>query len=347
MIIKTDKLKEILYKILRFLVFFSIGILLFWLVYKDQPVKGIITALQKANYFWIILSLFLSLMSHLSRAIRWNILIDSMGYKPRLMNTFFAVLIMYLSNTAIPRSGEITRCGIIKKYEDIPFSKLLGTVVIERIIDFIMLFILLLIVLFTQFNVFIEFFKNNPGFDKKFAFLRELDNLIILLIFSVLFFSVLFIFRTRMKNTLFYIKFKELIQNFIEGLKTIKTLERKWQFIAHSFLIWTLYFIMIYLTFWSFEFTAHLPILTGLTVFVMASIGFVAPSPGGIGTWHFMVIETLVIYGIAKDPDANAYALVVHGSSTLFLIIVGLISLMLIPILNKNKSKAEKLLKVD
>ena len=337
MLIKSS-IQEILLNLLRFSIFFSIGILLFWFVYKDQPIDEIITALKKANYFWIIIPLVLSILSHLSRALRWKILIDSMGYNPKWANTFFAVLVMYLSNTVIPRSGEITRCGIIKKYENIPFTKLLGTVVIERAMDFVMLFVLIVVVLFTQFNVFLQFVKNNPGIDEKFALFGKMDNLIVMATFTTLFFLAIVIFRRKMKNSMFYLKLKELYINFMEGLKTIKTLEKKWEFIGHSFFIWIMYFTMIYITFWSFDFTANLSLLSGLTVFVMASLGIIAPSPGGIGTWHFMVIETLVIYGVAKHPDANAFAFAVHGSMTLFLVIAGLISLLLLPIVNKKKN---------
>lgn len=332
-------MKEKLYTLLRFLVFLSIGSFLFWLVYRDQPLDEIITALKDANYLWIGLALIIALFSHLSRALRWNILINSMGYKPRTINTFFSVMIMYLSNTAIPRSGEIARCGVMKRYENIPFSKLLGTVVVERVIDFIMLFILLFIVLITQFSVILSFIENNPDVGDKFDFLSKTSNLLIMGAFTFLFFLAILLLRKKMKNTIFYFKAKELMKNFWEGIKTIKNLEKKWLFIAHSFFIWIMYFLMIYVTFWSFEFTSHLSLLTGLTIFVMASFGMVAPSPGGIGTWHFMVIETLVIYGVERTPDASAFAFAAHGTMTLLIIVVGLISLLLIPIYNKKTAK--------
>ncbi len=299
----------------------------------------IVKALKEANYFWIGVALVISLFSHLSRALRWNILINSLNYNPKPINTFFAVMIMYLSNTAIPRSGEIARCGIIKRYEGVPFSKLLGTVVVERTIDFLMLFILLFIVLITQFPVIIQFVENNPTVGDKFSFLSETTNLIIIGVFSLMFIAALFLLRNKMKNTIFYLKIKELLKNFWEGIKTVKGLKQKWLFIAHSLFIWIMYFLMIYVTFWSFKFTEHLSILTGLTIFVMASFGMVAPSPGGIGTWHFMVIETLVIYGIERTPDANAFAFAAHGTMTLMLVVVGLISLILIPVLNKKRKE--------
>jgi hypothetical protein len=211
--------------------------------------------------------------------------------------------------------------------------------VVERAIDFLMLFILLVIVLLTQFHVIIEFVENNPSVGDKFAFISKTTNIIIIVVFSILFFLAIFLLRKKMKNTIFYLKFKELIKNFLEGIKTVKKLEKKWAFIAHSIFIWVMYFVMIYITFWSFNFTSHLPLLTGLTIFVMASFGMVAPSPGGIGTWHFMVIEALVIYGIERTPDANAFAFAAHGSMTLLLVVVGLLSLVLVPIVNKKNKK--------
>lgn len=335
-------MKEKLYTTLRFLVFLCIGLFLFWLVYKDQPIGEIVDALKEANYLWIGVSLILAILSHISRALRWNILINSLGYKPKTINTFFAVMIMYLSNTAIPRSGEIARCGILKKYEGVPFSKLLGTVVVERAIDFVMLFTLLFIVLLTQFNVILQFLEQNPTVGDKFAFLSKTTNLAIIGAFSVAFLLAIFLLRKRMKNTIFYLKIKELLKNFWEGVRTVKTLDKKWLFIAHSVFIWVMYFTMIYITFWSFEFTKHLSLLTGLTVFVMASFGMVAPSPGGIGTWHFMVIETLVIYGINRTPDASAFAFAAHGTMTLLIIFVGLLSTALLPVFNKKVKKVDE-----
>ena len=326
---------------IRIVLFLAVGLFLFWLVYKDQPLDDIISALKDANYFWIIVSLFLSLLSHISRAMRWNLLINPLGYKPRLINTFFAVMVMYLSNLAIPRSGEIARCSIIKKYEKVPLTQSLGTVVVERIFDFIMLFILLLLVLFSQMGVVIEFIQNNPEVEQKVSSLLQLKYLLIASFAFILFIGSAWFFRRTFKESSIYKKLKELIMSFVSGLDTVRKMDRKWQFIAHTVFIWVMYFLMIYVTFWSFEFTKHLSLIAGLTVFVMASFGMVAPSPGGIGTWHIMAIETLVIYGVNRYPDANAFAFAAHGAMTLFLITAGVISLALLPVVN-NKHEQKK-----
>lgn len=308
-------------------------------MYRDQPFDEIIEALKEANYFWIAVSLVLSVFSHISRAIRWNLLISPLGYKPKLLNSFFAVMVMYISNMAIPRSGEIARCTILKKYEKVPLTQLLGTVVIERIFDFIMLLLLLVVVLITQIGVVLEFVQNNPGIEMKINSLLQIKYLIILGIMLIALVVFTYFFRKKFKESGVYKKLRELLMSFISGLDTVRKMDKKWEFIGHSIFIWVMYFLMIYVTFRSFEFTEHLTAMAGLTVFVMASFGMVAPSPGGIGTWHFMAIETLIIYGIEKTPDANAFAFAAHGAFTLFILAAGVISLAMLPVINNKANR--------
>ncbi|MFN8257666.1 MAG: lysylphosphatidylglycerol synthase transmembrane domain-containing protein [Bacteroidales bacterium] len=337
--IQNNKFKEALVKSAKLIVFMGIGTILLWMVYKDQPFDQIISALKKANFFWILLTMPIALLSHISRAIRWNILIDSLGYKARNINVFFSVMIMYLSNTAIPRSGEIVRCGIIKKYENIPFSKLLGTVFVERLTDFLMLVVLILITVFTQLHVFSNFFRNNEVIMNKsltgnqvlFLFL----TVSLLIILAILF----FIFRKKLFHSRIMQKISNIFMNFMDGIKTVKRLKNRRAYLFHSIFIWTMYFLMIYISFKSFEFTKELNLLTGITLLVMSSIGFVVPSPGGFGSWHFMIIETLVIFGIKQQPDANAFALAVHGSMTILIVVAGFICLVLLPFFNKIQDK--------
>ena len=328
----NKKIKDIL----KFLLFLIFGVVIFLWVYNEQDTKKIILSLKKANYWWIALSLFLGFVSHLSRAIRWNILIRPLGYKPRLINSLSSILIMYLSNTAIPRSGEFVRCGIMKKYEKIPFSKLLGTVVVERIFDFIMLFILLAVVLITQMPIVVKLIEKNPYITDKLDKIFTGQVQIIIALIMIIVIIVLYLLRKKIIKTNLFNKIHGFIKNFVEGIKTVYHMKNKVAFIFHSILIWVLYFFMIYVTFFSFEFTADLSILTGLTVFVMASFGMVFPAPGGIGSWHFMVIQTLLVYGIADVSEAGAFAFAAHGSMTIFLIIVGIISFILIPIVNRQ-----------
>lgn len=328
-------MKEKIINIAKFLSFLGLGLFFLWLVYKDENIYELCSASQQANYSWIFLSLFLALISHLSRAMRWNILLQQLNYKPRLANTFSAILVMYLSNIAIPRSGEIARCGIIKHNEKIPLSKLIGTVFLERIVDMIILLFLLLAVLLTQFNQIYTFFNHNIG-SQVFNIISSVELIIIFVVFLTLTIAGVLLLKKKLYGTIIYDKIKRIINDFIDGVKTITKLRQPLLFVFHSIFIYVMYFLMIYVCFFAFEDTAHLTLISGLTVFVMASFGMVAPSPGGIGTWHFLVIGTLFIYGVS-NIEAKVFAIVVHGSMTLFLAITGFIALILLPILNKNK----------
>lgn len=327
---------------LRIVVFFAIGAGLFWWVYKDQNFDHIGQQLKNIDYKWIWLSVFFSILSHISRAIRWNILLEPLGYKPKLQNTFFAVMIMYLANLAVPRMGEVTRCGIMKKYEKVPITESFGTVFTERLIDLIMLLLLLVVVLLTQYHVVIDFVNNNPQLSQKVSGLNK--YLWVLYAGTILFVGALvlwWILRHYLEKYRLYIKMKELALKFIEGIKTILKLKRAGAFIIHSIFIYLMYFLMIYVNFFAFESTQHLGIMAGITAFVLASFGMVAPVQGGIGAWHFMVIQTLFIYGVSNE-DAGIFALVVHGVMTLLLMVLGAISVVAIPVFNKNKTALDK-----
>jgi len=245
-------------------------------------------------------------------------------------------MIMYLSNMAIPRSGEVVRCGVMSRTEKIPFTKLLGTVFIERIIDFIMLFILLAIVLLSQMKVIINLFSNSEIESKIDGILASAPVLAIIAVFFILILILLFIYRRKIKKSKIYQKIRNIFSQFGEGVKAILKMEKKIQFILHSVFIWAMYFIMIYIIFWSFDFTENLTVMTGLTVFVMSAFGMVFPSPGGIGSWHIAVIETLFVFGISRS-DGYVFALAAHGSMTVMMIVFGVLSVILLPIVNKKK----------
>jgi len=308
------------------------------MVYKDQDfnrIKSILT--NDVNYFWIVASLFLGLLSHVSRTIRWNLLIEPLGRKPRILNTFLAVMVGYLMNLALPRMGEISRCGVIARYEKISFTKLVGTVVTERLIDVLMLLILLVIVVLTQFGQVLEFLNNNPEVNEK---LQKVFFSPILIGGLVFFLAVLWISRHKIRESSLTKKVMGFVGQFVEGFRSIGKMKKKGSFIFHSVFIWVMYYLMMYLIFFSFGFTSHLGPLAGLTVFVLGSFGMVAPVQGGIGAWHFMVIEGLALYGVDK-ADGKVFALLAHGTSTLMLIVLGLIGVIALPFVNEREDAIE------
>lgn len=319
---------------LKLLFFLALSAFLFWLVYRGQDInqmKSILT--NDVDYRWVWFSLALGLLSHISRSMRWIMLIEPLGVKPRFINGFLSVMVGYLLNLALPRMGEISRCTALAKYERISFSKLVGTVVIERTIDVLIMLLFTAFVVLAQFKEVLQLLQNNPELHEKISqfTLSPLAIGVIILLIALLIWGY-----TRMKHFKLGEKLKSILQNFVEGLKTIGDMKRKWLFIFHSLFIWVMYFLMLYVMFFAFDFTAHLSWMVGLTVFIFGAYGMVAPVQGGIGAWHFMVIQGLIIYGIPKE-DGLVFAFLTHGSMNAMLIVAGLLSLLLLPIVNKNR----------
>ncbi len=326
-------MKDKIVKLLKFLAFLVIGVVLFWLVYRDQDVDRIKSILTNdVNYWWVWLSLFLGLLSHISRTLRWNLMIEPLGQKPKTLNTFLAVMVGYLMNLVIPRMGELSRCGVLARYEKMSFTKLIGTVVTERIVDVIMLLLLTLIVIGTQFGKILQFLNNNPEIKAKVNSIAFSPWAIVGIVLVVVLF---YIFRKQIKKSAAFTKVNEILSKFSEGLITVKNMKHKGAFIFHSVFIWTMYYLMLYVVFFAFDFTSHLTAIAGLTIFVLGSFGMVAPVQGGMGTWHFMVVQTLIVYGIDKS-DGLIYAFLAHSSMTFMLIILGLISLLVLPFINRR-----------
>lgn len=333
-------MKQNTLKIFKFLSFFLLGILIFWWVYKDQDINRIKSILSnEVNYFWIIVSVVIGLLSHISRTIRWNLMIEPLGHKPRAINTFLAVMIGYLMNLALPRMGEISRCGVLSRYEKIPFTKLVGTVVLERLIDVLVLLVLLAVVVITQFGQLVEFLNNNPEVQEK---LGKIIHSPLLPIAVALLFLLVWLTRHKIRASGAAKKAVALFNQFAEGFHSIRDIKRKGAFVFHSIFIWVLYYLMLYSVFFSFGFTSHLTPLAGLTIFVLGSFGMVAPVQGGIGAWHFMIIEGLALYGIGKD-DGTVFALLAHGSTTITLIVFGLIALLVLPFVNEREEETKSL----
>lgn len=321
--------------VLKYLLFLAAGVFLFWYLYRDMEMDMLVAGLKGIKYEWILLSMLVGFLSHISRAMRWQLLVHTLGYKPRFSNSFFSVMIAYLANLALPRLGEVTRPTIVKKYEEIPYTTSFGTIVLERIIDFLILFLLTGLAIASEYSTIRQFLHDNPDVYDKFVFIFKI--LVIAGVAGLTALAVFYFFiRKRIREFGFYKKFKELTLSFWEGVKTIRNLKSKWLFVFHSFFIWGMYFLSLYFCFLAIGFTANLGVMAALITFVIGSYGMVAPVQGGIGAWHFMVIATLLIYSIDFN-DAKFFALMAHGVSTLVVLIGGSVSLILLPLYNRKK----------
>lgn len=327
--------------IIQFLIFICFGIALFLVVYRNYDFRTLFAEFSKFNYWLFIPAIIIFILSHVFRARRWQFLLEDEINRPSFKNTFLAVLNAYFANMALPRLGEVTRCAIVSKYENKDFSKVLGTVVTERCLDFICVIILTIIAFVSQSGVFCDFIQLNPNVKEFFVGLLKPKSLIILVLIGIAFITV-FVIIAKGKLNRFKIceKISVFFNNFWKGIITIVTAKHKFAIILHSFLIWTMYFLMLYVCFFAFEEFSHLGIAVALVLFVAGSFGMIIPSPNGMGSYHFMLIQTLVLYGVSNESAAS-FALISHGLQTLMIIALGVISMILVPVLNKNHNESE------
>jgi hypothetical protein len=192
--------------------------------------------------------------------------------------------------------------------------------------------VLLLLVIFLQFGQMVRFVGENPEVMMQ---LQRLFTNPLLLVLLVALFVAAFVFRRTLKHTLLYKKLYGILMNLKEGFVSILSSKKKGWLIFHSIAIWSLYYLMLYVVFFAFDFTAHLSPVAGLTTFVLASFGMVAPVQGGIGAWHFMAKEALALYGVAYE-NGIIFAFVAHTSTTVMIILIGIISLLVLPFVNRR-----------
>ena len=254
-------------------------------------------------------------------------------------------MIGYFANMALPRLGEITRCGVLSKTDKIPFDSLFGTVVAERVFDLIILIILIIGVIVFQLKL-VGGFVDDRIFTPLLAKFSNnvMPILLILFIFLLLLIIIFFLFRyfkPRLKEKSFYSKIAEFINGFFEGLKTILKLKNKSGFLFYTFVIWFMYFLMTYVVFNSMPETSHLTVIDGITVLAIGSLGMVAPVPGGIGAYHFFV--KAILYELYNIPStaAASWATLIHTTQAIMLIVVGVFSYIMI-FLQRKKAEHVK-----
>lgn len=292
------------------------------------------------NYFWVFVSIFIFLISNVSRAIRWSMLMKPLGRNVRLINSFMAVMVGYMANSVVPRAGELVRCGFLSRYERLPVNKVLGTVAMSRSLDVVCLAIAMGLMLVLEGDVVWGFIE-----EKAFAGQSEggmLSNPWVLGFLGLMAAGGIFflVFRKRLLKIPIIAKIWGIALGFWEGLKTIGQLERPFLFVFHTVTIWVMYYLMHYVVFFAFEPVAHLPPVVGLTVFVFGSLGIVIPAPGGIGAFQYLVTNALIIYGIAGD-DAFSFSNVIFFPIFFTNILLGAISVGLFPYLNKDYKPVE------
>ncbi|RNC88393.1 MAG: UPF0104 family protein [Winogradskyella sp.] len=310
-------------KVLTIVIPILLSIALVWYSLSKVPLDTLISEAKGADFRWIALSVVCLTISHVSRAYRWLFMLEPLGYKVKFKNSLMAVFATYLINYGIPRSGEIARASILTNYEGVPFEKGFGTIIAERVADMIVMIFIIFITLILQFEFIVQFFSEH----------FSINTLIIIGIIVLVGLVLLFAFRK--SKTGIIGKVRNFINGIIEGALSIFKMEKKWAFIGHTLFIWSMYLLMFYTTTFAFDSLSGIPIAAVLIGFISASFS-IAATNGGTGAYPAAVYAAFSIFGIAKNPSF-AFGWVLWGSQTLMTIILGGMSLIMLPIYNKNK----------
>lgn len=308
----------------KYLILFLIGIGILYLAFRDQDIEKIWLEIKTANFFWVIISAALVWFAHVLRALRWQMLYRSIQYKVSFWHAYHAVMIGYLANLALPRFGEIGRCSAIHRAERVPMFASIGTVITERLFDVLILFLTGLAMLVFQYDMVSDFLYNTIYVNLavkinsvNYLWLFGVGILILLLLLLAIYFL-----RKKFSN-----KFLRILVSLRQGFSSYSKLKKKALFLIYSIVIWALYFLSMYFAFSSIQATSGLHFNAAFTAIVFSGFAMAAPVQGGIGVFHWMVAQSLVLYSISFK-DGLAYATIIHSSQVLLILILGSLSLL-------------------
>lgn len=296
-----------------------------WYSLSQISIEELLKYFKKADYTYILLGMFFGLLSHLSRAYRWQFQLEPMGYNIKLGNSIMAVFATYLINYTIPRAGEVARASILTNYEGVPFEKGFGTIVAERIADMLVMLGIITVTLFLQFDFIYGFLVEK--FDPTKIGIA-MAGLIILIIF--------FLRIIKKSHSKIALKIKSFVNGLVEGALSIFKMKKKWAFIFHTLFIWGMYVLMFYVTTFSLQEMSNIPFAAVLIGFIAASFS-IAATNGGIGSYpEAIVLVFTSLFFIPEDPS-RAFGWIVWSSQTLLIIIFGGLSLIYLPVFNRTK----------
>lgn len=345
--------KTIAKNFIQFVLFLGVGLGILYFVFRKQEaayqeqcaldgipttdcslLDKVVTDFSSSNFYWLGLVVLLFVISNFSRAARWKMLLKPLGYTPRYINLLFSIFIGYIANLGLPRLGELIRATSLAKVEKVPVEKVVGTIVVDRIVDMLSFVVVFAIALVFESDTLFGYLAEKGSLPGK----ALLTNPIFWVVSLGLVGLVAYLFKSRQKfsHNVIYKKVNNILKGLGEGIKTISKLDNIPGFLLHSLVIWVMYYLMTYLCFNAFAPTAHLGPQAGLLVFVFASLGMIVPSPGGMGTYHAMVVAGLALYGI-PEGDSFSFANIIFFAIQLFgIAILGLLSWILMPVVNRN-----------
>jgi len=315
--------------VLKVVIPLAVGFFFIYLSFENTTAedrKRIVDYMQNADWRFLLLSVVFASLSHLSRAYRWLYMLKPMGYNPQFYNSVLAVLIAYLANLGVPRSGEVLRATTLTSYENIPFEKGFGTIITERLIDLVMLLLFIAIALGLQFDLIYTFLSQ-----KEFNGSLLVGGLVMALVF---FFWFKYLFKNSQHKLIQ--KLKKIVTGLLEGVLSVKKMPNKGLFIAHTLFIWLMYLAMFYVVKWCLPETAHLSLAALMPAFVVGGLTISATN-GGIGIYPYAVGMVLAGYDISTDVGL-AFGWIMWSAQTAMILFFGGLSFFVLPLMNRKKA---------
>ncbi len=333
--------------VLRYVISLGLAGGLLWFVFKDMDLNSMLDRLQQADWRWIAVSCILLFMAHITRAWRWQMLLEPLGHRPGLFDATTAVLTGYFANYIVPRMGEVTRCGTLYRLEKIPVNQSFGTVVAERVFDVLTLLLLIGLNFLLEFDrlsaFFLDFFGSKvpgePASSGPNPWLLLIGVLFVLFLAGI----IILVKNQRLRDQLMQNglvrKVAGFLNGMLEGVLSIRKLRSPGLFIASTLMIWVFYYLVSYVLFFCIPETSDLGPLAGLTVLVIGAIGMTAPTQGGIGAYHLLVGNVMILYGLTQK-DGITLATFIHGTQMLFMLAIGALAFLVVLLKDRSANKA-------
>ena len=333
---------------LRYIISLGLAGGLIWFVFKDIDLADMLGRFERSDWRWIAISCVFLMMAHVIRAWRWCMLMEPLGYKPGLFNSSISVLTGYFANYIVPRMGEVTRCGTLYRLERVPVNLSFGTVVAERIFDVLILLVLIGLNFILEFDrlstFFTDFFQSKMAGGQNGGTGTGIIAGILFAGILVVVFAGIYIFknqalRQKLNQNALIQKIVIFAQGMLEGLLSIRKLKSPGLFIFSTISIWVLYYLVSYVLFFCIPETSGLGPLAGLTLLVVGAIGMTAPTQGGIGAYHLLVGNVMILYGLSQK-DGITLATFIHGTQMLFMLVIGALAFLYV-LVQKDKNVQE------
>ncbi len=331
--INSESVKSLLKTVISLL----LGLVIIWAMYRNTDMGELWQIVKSANLGIIGLSLIFGLIGNTLRGLRWELFLNSLGYHPPRSSVIYATLGNYAVNFVLPRAGDIWRCGVVSKYDKIPFTKTLETFLVDKMVDVISGLTVVFISVVLYIDFFVSYFNDNPQFEESMRHIITSEWIYVVLVIILL---IVILFGTAFRKSPIMMK----VKNFIDTLKydwlLISRMKEKRRIIIYTILLWLCFYLYFYICFFAFDFTRGLGPLAGLIVFAMTNIGISVPIQGGIGPWHFMVISSLLILGVAEN-EALAFAGAVFTIQSVWQILYGLVGVFALPYVKREHKEIE------